>query len=181
MDDLDPGYSYVSPPRRGFRLAFGPEDDDAEMPEYNYLVPATGWHRHGDPQTIGWGRYRRTLTRIVAGTGEGRATFAAELPVPGRWRLYYHLPGASESRRRAPRAGGWNPGDDFGTYNLEIVAGDLRIPVAYDARMAATGWNDIGTFELAAGPVSVTVTDATDGQVIVADAIRWQAVDDPER
>ena len=181
VDDLDPGYSYVSPPRGGFRLAFGPEDDDAEMPEYNYLVPALGWHRHGDPQTIGWGRYRRTLTRIMAGTGEGRATFAAELPVPGRWRLYYHLPGASASGRNAPQGGGWNPGDNFGTYHLEIVAGDLRIPVAYDARMAATGWNDIGTFELPAGSVSIAVTDATDGQVVVADAIRWQVVDDLDR
>ena len=181
VDDLDSGYSYVSPPRRGFRLAVGPEDTDAEMPEYNYLVPAPGWHRHGDPQTISWGRYRRTLTRIVAGTGEGRAMFAAELPVPGRWRLYYHLPGASASGRGALRAGGWSPGDDFGTYNLEIQAGDVRIPVAYDARMAVAGWNDIGTFELAAGPVSVAVTDATDGEVVVADAVRWQIVDGPDR
>lgn len=37
------------------------------------------------------------------------------------------------------RAGGWNPGDDFGIYILEIQAGDLRIPVVYDARMAVTG------------------------------------------
>ena len=176
VDDLDAGYSYVSPPRRGFRLAFGPEDDNAEMPEYNYLVPAPGWHRHGDPQTISWGRYRRTLTRIVAGTGEGRATFVTELPLPGTWRLYYHLPGASAIGQHDSYLG-----DDFGTYNLEVVAGDLRMPVAYDARMAVPGWNDIGTFELPAGPVSVTVSDATDGQVVVADAVRWQAVNDPER
>ncbi|MCY3620366.1 MAG: hypothetical protein OXH68_01475 [Gammaproteobacteria bacterium] len=180
VDDLDPGYSYVSPPPRGFRLRFGEEGDDAEMPEYNYLVPVPGWHRHGDPLTLSWGKYRRTLTRILAGTGDGSATFAAALPSAGTWRLYYHLPGASTSGYTG-RAGFRNPGEDFGTYNLEIVAGEVRVPVAYDARMAVSGWNDIGTFELPAGPVSVTVSDATDGQVIVADAVRWQAVDDPSR
>ncbi|MDE0660017.1 MAG: hypothetical protein OXI79_10260 [Gammaproteobacteria bacterium] len=173
VDDLDSGYSHISPPPRGFRLGGSPEDDDAEMPEYNYAVPAPGWHRHGDPLTMSWGKYRRTLTRIVAGTGEGRATFATQLPATGTWRLYYHLPGESASAGHHWRLGGWNPGDEFGIYNLEIAAGEVRIPVAYDARMAVPGWNDIGTFELPAGPVSVTVSDATDGQVIVADAIRW--------
>ena len=181
VDDLDSGYAYVSPPERGFRLGLVEEDDDAEMPEYNYAVPAPGWHRQGDPLTLSWGKYRRTLTRIVAGTGEGSATFTAELPSAGAWRLYYHLPGASASAGHHWRAGGWNPGDDFGTYNLEIVAGDQHIPVAYDARMGVPGWNDIGTFELPTGPVSVTVSDATDGQVIVADAVRWQIVNDPDR
>ena len=176
VDDLDAGYSYVSPPQRGFRLAFGSEDDNAEMPEYNYLVPAQGWHRHGDPQTISWGRYRRTLTRIVAGTGEGRATFATELPVPGAWRLYYHLPGVSATGRSPSGAGGWNVGDTFGTYNMTIRAGHLRIPVQYDARAATQGWNDIGTFELPAGPVALAVSDLTDGGVVVADAIRWEPV-----
>ena len=53
------------------------------------------------------------------------------------------------------------------------------MPVEYDARTAIPGWNDVGTFELPAGPVRVTVSDATDGQAIVADAVRWQVVDDP--
>ena len=176
VDDLDPGYSYVSPPPKGLRLWFDPEDYDVEMPEYNSAVPAPGWHRHGDPGTIAWGRYRRTLTRIFAGTGEGRATFATELPVPGNWRLYYHLPGVTASGRHASRAGGWNEGDDFGTYNLEIDAGDHRFPVQFDAQTAVSGWNDIGTFELPAGPVRLTVSDLTDAGVVVADAIRWEPV-----
>ena len=71
---------------------------------------------------------------------------------------------------------GWNPGDEFGTYNMTIDAGDLRLPVQYDARAATQGWNDIGTFELPAGPVSLTVSDLTDGGVVVADAIRWEPV-----
>ena len=181
VDDLDPGFSYVSPPEKGFRFGSAPEEGEKVMPEYYWGARAPGWHRQGDPLTISWGRYRRTLTRILAGTGEGSATFSAELPSAGNWRLYYHLPGASGSEGHAWRAGGWNPGDDFGTYNLEIVTGEVHMPVEYDARTAIPGWNDIGAFELPAGPVSVTVSDATDGQAIVADAVRWQVVDDPDR
>lgn len=59
---------------------------------------------------------------------------------------------------------------------MAIDAGDLRIPVQYDARTAVTDWNDIGTFELPAGPVGLTVSDLTDGGVVVADAIRWESV-----
>ena len=179
VDDLDPGFSYVSPPEKGFRFGSAPEEDEKVMSEYYWGARVPGWHRQGDPLTMSWGKYRRTLTRILAGTGEGSATFAAELPSAGTWRLYYHLPGASASEGHAWRASGWNPGDDFGTYNLEIVTGEVRMPVEYDARTAIPGWNDVGTFELPAGPVRVTVSDATDGQAIVADAVRWQVVDDP--
>ena len=59
---------------------------------------------------------------------------------------------------------------------MTIDAGDLRLPVQYDARAAVQGWNDIGTFELPAGPVRLTVSDLTDGGVVVADAIRWESV-----
>ncbi len=48
--------------------------------------------------------------------------------------------------------------------------------MTFDARTAMTGWNDLGTFELPAGPVTVVVSDATTGDVVVADAIRWEPV-----
>lgn len=42
---------------------------------------------------------------------------------------------------------------------------------------AAEGWNKLGEFELDPGEVSVVVSDRADGQVLVADAIRWTPVD----
>ena len=176
VDDLDPGFSFVSPPERGFRIGLSSDSDGrmGTVPEYDAATPVPGWHRQGDPQTTAWGKYRRTLMRIVAGRGEGNATFTTELPAAGRWRLSYHLPGASASEGR-DRALGLRPmDDDFGTYNLRIVAGEHARPVPFDAGVAVPGWNDIGTYDLPSGPVSVEVSDATDGDVVVADAIRWQ-------
>ncbi|MCY3839455.1 MAG: hypothetical protein OXH09_12555 [Gammaproteobacteria bacterium] len=120
--------------------------------------------------------YRRTLTRIRAGAGEGRASFRAELPTAGTWRLSYHLPGSSASEgNRFQALPGWRPGDRFGTLKFEIVAGERRTPFRFDASMAASGWNDLGTFDLPAGSVTVVVSDDTTG-IVVADAIRWVPV-----
>ena len=177
VDDLDPGFSFVSPPERGFRIGLSSDVDGGEgtVPEYDDAVrSAPGWHRQGDPQTTAWGKYRRTLMRILAGRGDGNATFTTELPAAGRWRLSYHLPGALASEGRNPALGIRRMDDNFGTYNLRIVAGEHARPVPFDARLAIPGWNAIGTYDLPAGPVGVEVSDATDGDIVVADAIRWQ-------
>ena len=176
VDDLDPGFAFVSPPEKGFRLGSWSDDDDTDdtVPEFYAGAGGPGWHRQGDPLTTSWGKYRRTLMRILAGTGQGTASFTTDLPAGGDWRLSYHLPGASASEGidRSGRPGPMN--DDFGTYDFRIVAGDQRMRRKFDARTAVPGWNDIGTFDLPAGPVSVEVSDATDGNVVVADAVRWQ-------
>lgn len=175
VDDLDPGFSFVSPPERSFRIGlWSDSDEEMTVPEYDDAVRAPGWHRQGDAQTTAWGKYRRTLMRIRAGTGEGKARFTTVLPTGGRWRLSYHLPGASASEGRDPALGVTTLDDDFGRYDLRIVAGAETRPVSFDARDAVLGWNVIGTYDLAEGPVSVEVSDATDGDVVVADAIRWQ-------
>ena len=186
VDDLDPGFSFVSPPEEGF-WASPPSSGRGDEPvsEYYVGVPANAWHRHGDPLTLSWGKYRRTLMRIGAGEGKGRATFAADLPAAGNWRIFYHLPGVSASGRSPPRiegiAGPFGIWGSFGAYDFELVAGDVRQAVEFDARTAISGWNDLGTFELPAGPVSLEVSDLTDGDVVVADAVRWQmvGVDEP--
>ena len=46
----------------------------------------------------------------------------------------------------------------------------------FDATIAVPGWNDVGTFEVPAGLVTVVVSDATTGDIVVADAVRWELV-----
>ena len=183
VDDLDPGFSFVSPPEEGFWSSpTSGGSGDGEVSEYYFGVPDGAWYRHGDPLTLSWGKYRRTLMRIGAGEGKGRAMFATDLPTAGNWRIFYHLPGVSASGRSPPPIDGaaraFRAWDSFGSYDFELVAGDVRQAVEFDARTAVSGWNDIGTFELPAGPVSLEVSDATDGNVVVADAVRWQMVGD---
>ena len=50
--------------------------------------------------------------------------------------------------------------------------GDER-EIAFDSNGAAEGWNLSESFALPKGEVSVTLSNNTDGQFVIADAIRW--------
>lgn len=178
VDDLDPGFSVVQPSRKSLRLGFGGDEEDrATVREYDGDAGERRWRRQEHTDTVSWGKYRRTLTRIRAGTGEGSASFRAELPTSGTWRLSYHLPGPTASKRtRSDLSLFWRATDSLGTLDLEIVASERRTPVNFDATIAVPGWNDLGTFELPAGPVTAVVSDATTGDIVVADAVRWKRV-----
>ena len=175
VDDLDPGFSVVQPPGKRLRLKFGGDGEDrSTVTEYHGEAGERRWRRQEHADTASWGKYRRTLTRIRAGAGDGSASFRTELPTSGAWRLSYHLPGPTASRRtRSELSRFWRTADSLGTHHLEIVATERRVPVTFDANIAVTGWNDLGTFELPAGPVTVRVSDATTGDIVVADAVRW--------
>ena len=178
VDDLDPGFSVVQPPRKRLRLDFrGAEVDRPAVREYYGDAGERRWRRQEHPDTVSWGKYRRTLTRIRAGSGEASASFRAELPRSGKWRLSYHLPGPTASKStRSEISRYWQATDRLETLDLEIVAADRRTPVLFDATIAVPGWNDVGTFELPPGPVTVVVSDATNADVVVADAVRWEPI-----
>ena len=172
VDDLDPGFSLVWPTADTGRVR-NPTHAAGSVPEFEHFAPATGWRRQEDQWAASWGRYRRTLVRIPAGAGHGSASFVTNLPATGRWRLGYHLPGP-RATHGVPFG---NPPDRLGELHLEVVAGTIRTPVEFDATSAEPGWNDVGTFELPGGPVAVVVSDATDGDIVVADAVRWQSAE----
>ena len=178
VDDLDPGFSVVQPPRKGFRMDFGGDEvDRAIVTEYQGDTGERRWRRQEHADTASWGTYRRTLTRIRAGAGEGSASFLADLPASGSWRLSYHLPGSSASKRtRSEMSRFWRVADSLGTLDLKIEVAERRVPVSFDASTAVSGWNDLGTFKLPAGPVTVVVSDATTGDIAVADAVRWELI-----
>jgi len=189
VDDLDAGFATTSPPT-GWDLLGGAGGanvaDDEALPEYRAdgsVEPR--WRRQTDENAVIWGKYRRTLARIVAGKGQGKARFTTVLPVAGRWRLYYHLPGASLSEGDYRQAQEWwRPADTFGDLDIAIVVGERdsgeanggsdRLDVEFDATQATPGWNHLGSYDLPAGRVQVVVSDATDGDIVVADAVRWQ-------
>ncbi|MDE0039231.1 MAG: hypothetical protein OXU77_17000 [Gammaproteobacteria bacterium] len=178
VDDLDPGFSVVQPSRTSLRMDFGGDEvDRTTVTEYQGDAGARRWRRQEHADTASWGKYRRTLTRIRAGSGEGSASFRAELPTSGTWRLSYHLPGSSASKRtRSEISRFWRVADRLGTLDLEIEAAERRIPAGFNASTAVHGWNDLGRFELPAGPVTVVVSDATTGDIAVADAVRWELI-----
>ena len=195
VDDLDPGFTVASTEAEGdgvrvggglqFSMDFGPDADvDQGLPTYQSFTAApTGFSRQ--TASSAWGRYRHTIARATTGQGNHAATFAAELPESGRWRLAYHLPamsGGNSVSARAARgavvvtASTGGSGAYFGrqgTYDIALESAGESQEVEFDASVAESGWNDLGEFELQAGEVRVKVTNSTSGRTVVADAIRW--------
>ncbi|MDE0007820.1 MAG: hypothetical protein OXS50_06035, partial [Gammaproteobacteria bacterium] len=196
VDDLDPGFAVASTEAEGdgvrvggglqFSMGFGPEADvDQGLPTYQSFTAApTGFSRQ--TASSAWGRYRHTIARATTGQGNHAATFAAELPESGRWRLAYHLPAMSGASgvvsARAARgavvvsASTGGSGAYFGrqgTYDIALESAGESQEVEFDASVAESGWNDLGEFDLPAGEVRVKVTNSTSGRTVVADAIRW--------
>ena len=175
VDDLSPGFAV-----------------DDEAPRRWWLgAPELAWTRAETPGS--WGRFARTAMWSKAGDGERSATFAARLPAPGRWRLHYHLPGTEfvelegsiSMLIREVQAT-----HQFGRYEMTLVErlgaeqgadaggpGEKHTPIEFDGGIAEAGWNYLGDFDLQSIDVSLVVTDRTDGEVVVADAIRWRPLD----
>ena len=184
VDDLDPGFATVSPPA-GWSLGRLDAADAGTLPEFGRdTSQVKRWRRQADVNIMMWGKYRHTLARIAAGRGEGSASFTTALPLAGRWRLYYHLPGASLSEGHymqgyVRRGNSWRrSADAFGDMHFKIIHEDdeelEEFEVVFDAAAAAPGWNNLGTYDLGAGRVQVVVSDATSGDIVVADAVRWE-------
>ena len=170
VDDLNAGFSVTASAETGLRLGEQPGQttSSADIPEYGGR--ARGWQRDSNSHAVAWGRYRKTYARTPPGDGSLRAHFDTVLPTAGRWRLSYHLSGNTVAYvrygRRHHRA--------LGELDIRLARDGDETRLAFDGREAVVGWNDLGTFDLPAGTVRVTVSDETTGDVVIADAVRWR-------
>ncbi len=121
------------------------------------------WSRYSTPEAFG--KYRHTFALVKAGSGERTAVFATEIPTAGSWDLEVHLPKEAPLMRFQRKTGSW-------IYTVEDDSGSKT--VTFDVRSGESGWNSLGSFELAGGDTRVILSDETEGRMVVADAIRWE-------
>ncbi|MDE0422660.1 MAG: hypothetical protein OXK76_17475 [Gammaproteobacteria bacterium] len=175
IDDLDPGF--VVEYRDGQQHAqdeTGPSVG-GRAPELDQGLPINSptpgaWSR--TPYPSSWGRYRQTVASAMAGDGGQIAVFAADLPETGQWRLDFHKPD--------PQPPGFGYGRSYatlGSYDMSVVADDRATPIPFDGEAAEVGWNKIGEFEFTETEVRLEISSATDGEMVIADAIRWVPLD----
>lgn len=113
------------------------------------------------------------------------ARFSTEIPKRGSWQLSYHLPiekvlkhvvqypfstfqnfGLSGPQLYLPHL-------DLDTISLEIHSGTDIYSAEFDYSIAQSGWNVIGIYELEPKTVDVYISNVTNGEIVIADAIRW--------
>jgi hypothetical protein len=168
VDDLDEGFQVLdSGETRGMRISVRNHDTDETDQGLPIKRIATGaipssWSRISAPPY--WGKYRHTIAVVRAGKGDKKAEFTSTIPHAGAWDLEIYIPqkGSVFQRRK------------WGTWHMTVTDGngDER-EITFDSNGAAEGWNLSESFDLPAGEVAVTLSDKTDGQFVIADAIRW--------
>lgn len=109
-----------------------------------------------------YGHYRHTFVGIKAGQGETNATLATELPERGKWRLEVHMP--KMNLEPLPKLGNWD---------MQVISNGEVKQVKFDASAGVNGWNHVEVFDLESGPVEVVVSNKSDGEVVIVDAISW--------
>ena len=66
--------------------------------------------------------------------------------------------------------------------NVDAVPGTSPTPVRewtldFDADLGETGWNKLGEYDVPGGQTRLEVSNVTNGEVVIADAIRWRRED----
>lgn len=125
-----------------------------------------------------WGKYWRSIVRCPPGDGARRLVFTAELPHAGRWKLAMHnpdriVPALGEHSGFTGGTGAQFLFGELGAYDIRLHADGEAAMLEFDGATAAPGWRRLGEFDLHAGTVHVSVSNRTDGETVVADAIRW--------
>ena len=176
VDDLDPGFDVVKKEKdKGLRMTtreakYRRTDQGLPVAPVN-TIPLT-WSRIVNSGS--YGKYRHTLALIGAGEGEKEAVFTANINQARKWDLELYIPSRQDVIPNIYWEQYLMPGKKLGTYNLLVTDGNGdQHNIKFDPKTAPPGWNPVGNIDLPKGKTTVTISNKTDGDYVVADAIRW--------
>ena len=82
------------------------------------------------------------------------------------------IPNPEPDIQGVPRAYG-----ELGSFHMALDVDGKRTPVAFDGAAAEVGWNKVGEYEFSSTSVRLEISSRTDGEMVIADAIRWARLD----
>ncbi len=136
-----------------------------------------------------YGKYIRSAHYVKAGGGERKVAWNAEITQAGNYDIYCYVGNERAYYRRGRGPGGGRGGGPGGGRGGGRGGGGSRGQLHYlvyhdddpdgeevllDIGNAEEGWNYLGSFYFSAGAAKVELTNDTDGQLVIADAIKWE-------
>lgn len=191
VDNEDPGFSYNSVPessilRRWLAERMDTGDQYTGIQSFN---PPRKWTAAVNGNC--YGTIRKSAYYIHAGKGDNVASWTGQIPRAGRYALFIYIPNVenvggrniSFGRPGGGRGGGpggfdrRRGGGDLGELRLRVHHEDGVDDIVMNAATADEGWNVVGSFFFSEGDATVELTDKSDGRIVIADAVRWVAID----
>lgn len=168
IDNEDAGFSVVSPGNKGY-LKKWVDKNRKEADTYDRLMwwnPPSDWTKIIESGF--YGKFVHSAVYAASGDGEIQAHWETPILNPGYYNIYFHY---------TPQDQGFRRNRKKTDYNLEVRhdAGIDAI-IRHDDEFER-GWNLLGSYYLSSDTAVVILSNRSDGNFIVGDAIKWVKTD----
>jgi hypothetical protein len=187
VDNMDEGFSHYSVSRESkVKQYIDARKETDESDQYGSLNEF--WRMHRWTRVAHSGFYGETIRSAMAsrrGDGSNVATWTTILPRTGFYDVYVYIPvsamfGRSDGRRsRQDQQGrpGVQRGPQFadrGTeYHYTLSSNEGSEEVIYRLDDPEQGWNRLGSFHFPDDTATITLTNETNRNRVIADAVKW--------
>ncbi len=114
-----------------------------------------------------FGEYLKSACYKRKGSGDGYVVWTGSIKTPGSYEVHAYVP-VSRSRRRGRRSE-----NEAAEYNFTIYHDDGEEPVLAKIDNDNDGWVYLGEFYFSEGKVKVQLSDVSNKEYIIADAVKW--------
>lgn len=171
VDNEDKGFEAFNPPFTSIlkQMIHGGQTEDKQE-KYGRLQ----WWRPPAHWTLiknatFFGKYIHSAYYIGSGDGSKYVTWRAQIPENGFYDIYAYM----FNTEGLWRGRGNRRNVTFGDFNYQIFHDGGEDEITLVADDAQEGWNFLGSWYFSAGETKVQLSDASNGRVIIADALKW--------
>ncbi len=170
VDNEGKGFEVFNPPFNSIlkRLIHGTVDEQLiSYDRFQWWDPPHQWRLIKNAAFFG--TYIHSAYYIRPGDGQKYVSWSADIPAEGIYDIYIYM-FDQENFTRGRRERRTKMFQDF-NFSVHHTGGIEE--VRFTAESAPEGWNFLGSWYLSFGLAKITLSDETDGRVVIADAIKW--------
>jgi len=177
VDDDSPGFKVNNAAKESWlkKLLNRGNVTDETYVGFQFFRPPAEWK--ATTSSNFYGLVKRSAHFIKAGRGDNKVSWTADIPLSGRYDVYFYVSRSGpQGSQFGGRGGGGRRGenekltDDF---HFLIHNDDGVDEVRLDISNPQEGWNLLGTYFFSKGPAMVELSDLSRGRIVYADAVRW--------
>ncbi|MFH2034782.1 MAG: hypothetical protein ABIJ45_00120 [Candidatus Zixiibacteriota bacterium] len=175
VDNEDSGFKIVTEIKENwFRklllTLFGREEDEDTYVGMRIWDPPGRWLATTNQDF--YGKFIRSAEYKRYGDCQVKVAWFADIEKPGDYDIYYYCLGENMPVSWDRHRGGGRP-TPKGKMDMLIYHDDGLDEISIDLATAEVGWNYLGTFRFSRGEGKVELSDKTENDIVVADAVKW--------